>query len=50
VPAPGRRLPLADHRPVSSSSATHAGGVIGMPGHHCVREIMKDKALKKLKA
>ena len=46
-----RRLPLADHRAVSGSSATHAGGgVTGMPGHHCVREIMKDKALKKLKA
>ena len=34
-----------------ASSATHAGGgVTGMPGHHCVREILKDKALKKLKA
>jgi phytoene dehydrogenase-like protein len=27
-----------------ASSATHAGGgVTGMPGHHCVREILKDK-------
>ena len=27
------------------SSATHAGGgVTGMPGHHVVREIMRDKA------
>jgi phytoene dehydrogenase-like protein len=34
-----------------ASSATHAGGgVTGMPGHHCVREILKDKALRKLKA
>ena len=31
-----------------ASSATHAGGgVMGLPGHHCVREIMKDKVLKK---
>ena len=30
-----------------ASSATHAGGgVTGLPGHHCVREIMKDRALK----
>lgn len=29
-------------------SGTHAGGgVNGIPGHHAVREIMKDKALKK---
>lgn len=27
-----------------ASSATHAGGgVTGLPGHHCVREIMKDR-------
>src|SRR5436309_1668285 len=33
-----------------ASSATHAGGgVTGLPGHHCVREIVKDKALKKLR-
>jgi phytoene dehydrogenase-like protein len=31
-----------------ASSATHAGGgVTGMPGHHCVREIMKDRAASK---
>jgi phytoene dehydrogenase-like protein len=31
-----------------ASSATHAGGgVTGLPGHHAVREILKDKALKK---
>jgi phytoene dehydrogenase-like protein len=31
-----------------ASSATHAGGgVTGLPGHHCVREILKDKALAK---
>jgi phytoene dehydrogenase-like protein len=31
-----------------ASSATHAGGgVTGMPGHHCVREILKDRALKR---
>jgi phytoene dehydrogenase-like protein len=31
-----------------ASSATHAGGgVTGLPGHHCVREILKDKAAKK---
>jgi phytoene dehydrogenase-like protein len=31
-----------------ASSATHAGGgVTGLPGHHCVREILKDKAIKK---
>ncbi|MDQ3210839.1 MAG: NAD(P)/FAD-dependent oxidoreductase, partial [Actinomycetota bacterium] len=42
----------ADYRtPISglyqASSATHAGGgVTGLPGHHCVREIVKDKALK----
>ena len=30
-----------------ASSATHAGGgVTGLPGHHAVREIVKDKALK----
>ena len=30
-----------------ASSATHAGGgVTGLPGHHAVREILKDKALK----
>ncbi|MEO8477767.1 MAG: NAD(P)/FAD-dependent oxidoreductase [Actinomycetota bacterium] len=51
-PAPG----YADYRtPIvglyQASSATHAGGgVTGMPGHHCVREILADKALKKLKA
>ncbi|MEA2520916.1 MAG: hypothetical protein QOI81_562 [Actinomycetota bacterium] len=29
-----------------ASSATHAGGgVTGMPGHHCVREIKRDKML-----
>ena len=45
-PAPG----YADYRtPIAglyqASSATHAGGgVTGMPGHHCVREILKDKA------
>ncbi len=44
-PAPG----YADYRaPIAglyqASSATHAGGgVTGMPGHHCVREILKDK-------
>jgi len=31
-----------------ASSATHAGGgVTGLPGHHAVREILKDKAIKK---
>jgi phytoene dehydrogenase-like protein len=31
-----------------ASSATHAGGgVTGMPGHHCVREIVRDRALKR---
>jgi phytoene dehydrogenase-like protein len=31
-----------------ASSATHAGGgVTGLPGHHAVREILKDKALKR---
>jgi phytoene dehydrogenase-like protein len=31
-----------------ASSATHAGGgVTGLPGHHAVREILKDKAVKK---
>jgi phytoene dehydrogenase-like protein len=31
-----------------ASSATHAGGgVTGLPGHHVVREILKDKAIKK---
>jgi len=48
-PAPG----YADYRtPIAglyqASSATHAGGgVTGMPGHHCVREILKDKARRK---
>jgi phytoene dehydrogenase-like protein len=29
-----------------ASSATHAGGgVTGLPGHHCVREIVRDRAL-----
>ncbi len=48
-PAPG----YADYRtPIrglyQASSATHAGGgVTGMPGHHCVREILKDKGARK---
>jgi len=48
-PAPG----YADYRtPIrglyQASSATHAGGgVTGMPGRHCVREILKDKGVKK---
>ncbi len=30
-----------------ASSATHAGGgVTGLPGHHCVREILRDKKAK----
>ena len=46
-PAPG----YADYRtPIrglyQASSATHAGGgVTGMPGHHCVRQIVRDRAL-----
>jgi phytoene dehydrogenase-like protein len=36
------RTPLAGL--YQASSATHAGGgVTGMPGHHCVREILRDK-------
>ncbi|HJX07643.1 MAG TPA: NAD(P)/FAD-dependent oxidoreductase [Actinomycetota bacterium] len=48
-PAPG----FADYRtPIKglyqASSATHAGGgVTGLPGHHAVREIVKDRAIKK---
>jgi phytoene dehydrogenase-like protein len=48
-PAPG----FADYRtPIDglyqASSATHAGGgVTGMPGHHCVREIVADKRIKR---
>jgi phytoene dehydrogenase-like protein len=48
-PAPG----FADYRtPIKglyqASSATHAGGgVTGLPGHHAVREIVKDRAVKK---
>ena len=48
-PAPG----YADYRtPIDglyqASSATHAGGgVTGMPGHHCVREIVADKRVKR---
>jgi phytoene dehydrogenase-like protein len=48
-PAPG----YADYRtPIrglyQASSATHAGGgVTGMPGHHCVREILRNRALKR---
>jgi phytoene dehydrogenase-like protein len=44
---------FADYRtPIAglyqASSATHAGGgVTGLPGHHVVREILKDRALKK---
>jgi phytoene dehydrogenase-like protein len=44
-PSPG----YADYRtPIlglyQASSATHAGGgVTGMPGHHCVREILRDR-------
>ncbi|MEX0990227.1 MAG: NAD(P)/FAD-dependent oxidoreductase [Actinomycetota bacterium] len=31
-----------------ASSATHAGGgVTGLPGHHCVREILRDKAIER---
>jgi phytoene dehydrogenase-like protein len=47
-PAPG----YADYRtPVDglyqASSATHAGGgVTGLPGHHAVREILKDRRLR----
>ena len=47
-PAPG----YADYRtPIrglyQASSATHAGGgVTGMPGHHCVREILRDKGVR----
>jgi phytoene dehydrogenase-like protein len=48
-PAPG----YADYRtPIrglyQASSATHAGGgVTGLPGHHVVREILRDRALGK---
>ena len=48
-PAPG----YADYRtPIrglyQASSATHAGGgVTGLPGHHCVREILRDKGKRK---
>jgi phytoene dehydrogenase-like protein len=48
-PVPG----FADYRtPIKglyqASSATHAGGgVTGLPGHHVVREIQKDRAIKK---
>ena len=44
---------FADYRtPIAglyqASSATHAGGgVTGLPGHHVVREILKDKGVKK---
>ncbi len=39
------RSPLAGL--YQASSATHAGGgVTGMPGHHCVREILRDKKKK----
>ncbi len=42
------RTPI--HGLYQASSATHAGGgVTGMPGHHCVREILKDKGAKRLK-
>jgi phytoene dehydrogenase-like protein len=47
-PAPG----YADYRtPIrglyQASSATHAGGgVTGLPGHHVVREILRDRALR----
>jgi phytoene dehydrogenase-like protein len=50
-PAPG----YADYRtPIrglyQASSATHAGGgVTGLPGHHAVREILKDRRKGKLK-
>ncbi len=37
------RTPI--HGLYQASSATHAGGgVTGMPAHHCVREIRRDKA------
>jgi len=48
-PVPG----FADYRtPIKglyqASSATHAGGgVTGLPGHHAVREIQRDRAIKK---
>ncbi len=48
-PAPG----YADYRtPIrglyQASSATHAGGgVTGLPGHHVVREILKDRAIRR---
>lgn len=48
-PAPG----YADYRtPIKglyqASSATHAGGgVTGLPGHHVVREIVRDRALRR---
>ncbi|MCJ7832000.1 MAG: NAD(P)/FAD-dependent oxidoreductase, partial [Actinobacteria bacterium] len=50
-PAPG----YADYRtPIrglyQASSATHAGGgVTGLPGHHVVREINRDKKRGRLK-
>jgi phytoene dehydrogenase-like protein len=40
------RTPI--HGLYQASSATHAGGgVTGLPGHHVVREILKDKARKR---
>jgi phytoene dehydrogenase-like protein len=31
-----------------ASSATHAGGgVTGLPGHHCVREIVADRKVER---
>ncbi len=50
-PAPG----FADYRtPIAglyqASSATHAGGgVTGLPGHHAVREIVKDRKVRRRK-
>jgi phytoene dehydrogenase-like protein len=51
-PAPGYadyRTPI--HGLYQASSATHAGGgVTGLPGHHCVREILHDKGKRKAMA
>ena len=40
------RTPI--HGLYQASSATHAGGgVTGLPGHHAVREILRDRAIKR---
>jgi phytoene dehydrogenase-like protein len=50
-PAPGYagyRTPIA--RLYQASSATHGGVVTGVPGHHAVREILRDRRRRRARS